>query len=53
MESRITKLESSLNALKNSLKQIQEKEIELKSAMEKATDEIDNWKTEVQGMFSA
>ncbi|KAM7496101.1 hypothetical protein LguiA_020515 [Lonicera macranthoides] len=48
MESRITKLESSLNALKNSLKHIQEKEIELKSAMEKATDEIDHWKTEVQ-----
>ncbi|KAK3026158.1 hypothetical protein RJ639_040545 [Escallonia herrerae] len=48
MDSRITKLESSLDALKNALKHVEEKEVELKSAMEKATGEIDQWKKEVQ-----
>lgn len=49
MDSRFTKLESALNSLKNSLKAVEERENELQSAMEKATDEIDHWKREVQG----
>lgn len=51
MESRITKLESSLNSLKNALKQVEDKENELQSGIEKATDEINQWKMEVQGKF--
>ncbi|KAL1822452.1 hypothetical protein ACET3Z_009230 [Daucus carota] len=48
MDSRFTKLESALNSLKSSLKAVEERENELQSAMEKATDEIDHWKTEAQ-----
>ncbi|XP_059660351.1 structural maintenance of chromosomes protein 1 isoform X2 [Cornus florida] len=48
MESRITKLESSISDLKSTLKQVEAKENELKSSMEKAADEIDQWKKEVQ-----
>uniref|UniRef100_A0A5B7C5C0 Structural maintenance of chromosomes protein n=1 Tax=Davidia involucrata TaxID=16924 RepID=A0A5B7C5C0_DAVIN len=48
MESRITKLESSLGELKNALKQFELKEVELKSATDKGTGEIDQWKKEVQ-----
>ena len=53
MDSRITKLESSLSALRNDLQEVIAKEKELKSAMEKATDAIDHLKEEVKGMFSA
>ncbi|XP_052171726.1 structural maintenance of chromosomes protein 1 isoform X1 [Diospyros lotus] len=48
MDSRITKLESSLNALRNALKEIESKEDELKSAMGKSTDDIDRLKEEVK-----
>lgn len=51
MDSRFTKLESALNTLRNSLKVVEERENELQSAMEKATDEIDHWKMEAQGRF--
>ncbi|XP_057483786.1 structural maintenance of chromosomes protein 1-like [Actinidia eriantha] len=48
MDSRITKLESSLSALRNDLQEVIAKEKELKSAMEKATDDIDHLKEEVK-----
>lgn len=48
MDSRFTKLESALSTLRNSLKVVEERENELQSAMEKATDEIDHWKMEAQ-----
>ncbi|GAV83648.1 SMC_N domain-containing protein/SMC_hinge domain-containing protein [Cephalotus follicularis] len=48
VESRIIKLESSLSALDDELKQVQKKEAELKLATEKATDEINRWKEEAQ-----
>ncbi|KAK9281356.1 hypothetical protein L1049_004256 [Liquidambar formosana] len=48
MGSRITKLESSLSALENDLKQIQKKEAEAKLALEETTGDIDHWKEEVQ-----
>lgn len=51
MDSRFTKLESALNTLRNSLKVVEERENELQSAMEKATEEIDHWKMEAQGRF--
>lgn len=53
MDSRITKLESSLSALRDDLNKVVSKEEELKSAMGKATDDIDNLKEEVKGMLSA
>lgn len=52
MESRIGKLESSLRALENDLKQIQEKEAEEKLASEETTGHIDNWKEEIQELKS-
>ncbi|GFZ20290.1 structural maintenance of chromosomes (SMC) family protein [Actinidia rufa] len=48
MDSRITKLESSLSALRNDLQEVIAKEKKLKSAMEKATDDIDHLKEEVK-----
>lgn len=47
MDSRIVKLESTLNNLKEKLKEVETKEVELKSSMEKATNEIDDYKEEV------
>ena len=49
MESRIRKLESSLTALENELKQVQKKEAQIKLASDKATDEINKWKEEMKG----
>ncbi|KAH7837895.1 hypothetical protein Vadar_019309 [Vaccinium darrowii] len=48
MDSRITKLESSLSALRDDLNEVVSKEEELKSAMGKATDDIDKLKEEVK-----
>ncbi|KAF7804635.1 structural maintenance of chromosomes protein 1 [Senna tora] len=48
MTSRIRELESSLSALEQDLKQVQNKEAELKSAAEKATEDIDQLKEEAQ-----
>ncbi|KAJ9696934.1 hypothetical protein PVL29_008929 [Vitis rotundifolia] len=48
MDSRITKLESSISSLENDLKQVQKKEAEAKLAMEKATGDVDQLKDEVQ-----
>ena len=50
VESRIKKLESSLSSLENDLKLVQKKEAEVKLAIEKASDEINQWKDEVKGM---
>lgn len=47
MDSRIVKLESTLNNLKEKLKEFETKEVDLKSSMEKATKEIDDFKEEV------
>lgn len=47
MDSRIVKLESTLNNLKEKLKEVETKEADLKSSMEKATKEIDDYKEEV------
>ncbi|KAL3531229.1 hypothetical protein ACH5RR_010551 [Cinchona calisaya] len=47
IQSRITKLESTLGNLRNSLKEVEKREIELKSSMEKYGDEIDHLKEEV------
>ncbi|GKU86268.1 hypothetical protein SLEP1_g816 [Rubroshorea leprosula] len=47
VESRITKLETSISSLENELKQVQKKETDFKSATEKASDEIDQLKKEV------
>lgn len=52
MDSRITKLESSISSLENDLKQVQKKEAEAKLAMEKATGDVDQLKDEVQGAIS-
>lgn len=51
MTSRIRELESSLSALENDLKQVQNKEAELKSAAEKGTEDINQLKEEAQGIF--
>ncbi|XAR61094.1 hypothetical protein NMG60_11034705 [Bertholletia excelsa] len=48
MNSRITKLESSLNALENTLKELEAKKDELEKATGKATDDIDHLKDEVK-----
>lgn len=50
--SRIAKLESSLTALENDLKQVQKKEAQAKSAIEEATSEINRLKEEVQNWKS-
>ncbi|GLU07763.1 hypothetical protein SLE2022_247110 [Rubroshorea leprosula] len=47
VESRITKLETSISSLENELKQVQKKETDFKSATEKASDEIDQLKKEI------
>lgn len=47
MDSRIVKLESILSNLKEKLKEVETKEVDLKSSMEKATNEIDDYKEEV------
>lgn len=47
MDSRIVKLESTLNNSKEKLKEVETKESDLKSSMEKATKEIDDYKEEV------
>lgn len=53
MGARIAKLESSQNELKSSLVEVDEREKKLKSVIEKATEEIDTLKEEVQGtLFS-
>lgn len=51
MDSRIVKLESTLNNSKEKLKEVETKESDLKSSMEKATKEIDDYKEEVFGML--
>lgn len=53
MDYRVTKLESSLGALRSDLNEVMAKEEEIKSAMGKATDYINRLKEEVKGMLSA
>lgn len=53
MSSRIQELESSLSALENDLKRVQNKEAEAKLAAENATEEINQFKEEVKGIFGA
>ncbi|THF97980.1 hypothetical protein TEA_010594 [Camellia sinensis var. sinensis] len=48
MDCRITKLESSLSALRNALNEVVAKEDELKSALGKATDDVNHLKEEVK-----
>ncbi|XP_021898438.1 structural maintenance of chromosomes protein 1 [Carica papaya] len=48
VESRIKKLETSLSSLENDLRQVQKKEVDIKSATEEATGEINQWKEEMQ-----
>ncbi|KAJ8749142.1 hypothetical protein K2173_013749 [Erythroxylum novogranatense] len=48
LDSRIKKLESSLNSLEHELKNVQRKEADLKSATEKAAGDINRWKEELQ-----
>lgn len=50
VKSRILKLESSLVTFENDLKEIQNKEADVKSSTEKATSEINRLKEEVRGM---
>ena len=50
MGARITKLEESRNELKNKLLEVDERENQVKSIMEKATNEIATLKEEIQGM---
>lgn len=53
MESRIKKLETSLSSLENDLRQVQKKEVDIKSATEEATGEINQWKEEMQGIIGS
>ncbi|KAJ0051873.1 hypothetical protein Pint_01726 [Pistacia integerrima] len=48
VESRISRLESSLVTFENDLKEIQNKEADVKSSTEKATSEINRWKEELK-----
>ena len=50
MSSRIQELESSVSALENDLKRVQNKEAEAKLAAEEVTEEINQLKDEVKGM---
>ncbi|KAK0583382.1 hypothetical protein LWI29_036339 [Acer saccharum] len=47
VESRMKKLESSLHALKNDLKQVDKKKVELQNMNKSATEEIESWKKEI------
>ncbi|KAK3193546.1 hypothetical protein Dsin_024856 [Dipteronia sinensis] len=47
VESRMKKLESSLHALKNDLKQVDKKKVELQNMSKSATEEIESWKKEI------
>ncbi|KAL5863837.1 hypothetical protein ACOSQ3_001351 [Xanthoceras sorbifolium] len=47
VDSRIKKLESSLHALKNELKQVDKKKVELQNVNKSATEEIESWKKEI------
>lgn len=49
IQSRITKLESTLVNLRSALKGVEKREIELKASMEKSGVEIDHLKEEVLG----
>lgn len=49
MESRIKELEASISALKSDLEQVKDKEENAKSSTEEVTDEISQFKEEVQG----
>ncbi|MCH82042.1 structural maintenance of chromosomes protein 1-like, partial [Trifolium medium] len=51
MNSRIQELESSVSALENDLKHVQNKESEAKLAAEKATEEINQLKDEAKGIL--
>lgn len=53
MDSRIKELESSLSAMEHNLKNIQNKEADIKAVAEKATEEIGKWKEEIKGMMVA
>ena len=52
MTTRISELESSLSALEHDLEQIQHKEAETKLAAEKATEDINQLREEVQGILA-
>lgn len=52
MESRITKLETTITSLENSLKQLQKEEADAKSVTEKASGDIGQWEEEVKGTVS-
>ena len=49
--SRIRKLESSVSSLEADLEKIQKRKSELKELTEKATNEINNWKKEMLGIW--
>ena len=51
MSSRIEELESSLRALENDLKQVQNKEAEARLAADNAIEEINQFKEEVKGIL--
>lgn len=51
MSSRIQELESSVSALENDLKRVQNKEAEAKLAAENATEEINQLKDEAKGIL--
>lgn len=51
MSSRILELEASLSALEKDLKRVQDREAAAKLAAEKATEEVDQLKEEVKGIF--
>jgi len=51
MSSRILELEASLSALEKDLKRVQDREAAAKLAAEKATEEVNQLKEEVKGIF--
>lgn len=51
MDSRIKELESSISTMENNLKNIQNKEADIKAVAEKAAEEIGKWKEEIKGMM--
>lgn len=51
ISSRITKLETTLANLRSALKNVEERETELKSAADKYSSEIDQLKEEVLGNY--
>ncbi|KAK1582584.1 hypothetical protein Q3G72_016526 [Acer saccharum] len=50
VESRMKKLESTLHALKNELKQVDKNKVELQNMNSSANEEIESWKKEILGV---